>query len=883
MTKEYQGISYLSYEDMEKLYPKGPLLGSGATGTVYSSGEYVIKVFNKDITFSGIAIEIDIYVSNNHPCIMKPVAWSYNLTPHLTSYLVMPKGQDIIKAYKDSKITMAQIIFDTLSAVDYLHSKGITHHDIKPGNMVYHNDGKGGKCKLIDMGTARKGELSNGEYYTTEALFTPAYVDPEYYQHQYNNAKCDIYSLAASFVDIETGKVDHALLYSYENSYPKIDWFVQQAILFWDKRPSVHELLLQAQKKYNRNNYIITSPPQVKLISLCGEKYFRKVIGYILDLAYEGNHSAQALFIALNLVHRTYKDVIPILEDKELNIKFYSYVILHFANLVTNGSDYLIQWLTKLFPKLVATYSHILVIVLISCKGIISTSTYWDRATNVDDLLSLLNDTTLCDYDAKLIRKISTVVKNKCVNVKAFISEKDLKVLGADSSQRGKEKITNSIGTCALDLKSSPELIEKLWTIPKGGNITTPPYELFGVVIHNRHSLKLVNKITAVLIFLILRTAGQKGAYLLDKWCSFDWRNRWYEVREYKIHPFCYSDGNPIMNREEQKVNIKPYSEEKLDKLTITMMETHIRNTTKISLPKEYKKIESLIKQMPANITNQKIKTLLSQKSKQAFGKLSLIKENTKESLLPSKQGIKILSPKKLQQKESSPLRISSNKKAPSPKQKEEDSSSSPKRKVVESSPQKVISTKKKASPPKGKVGKKQIESSSSSPPKKVISTKKKASSSKRKVGKKQVESSSSSSLPKKVISNKNKAPTPKGKVGKKQVESSPKKVISNKKKASSSKRKVGKKQVESSSSSSPPKKVISNEKSSNKKTSPKRKEESSSSSSPPKKVISTKKKTSPKRKEESSSSSSPKRKEESSSSSSPKRKIKAFTPKNKK
>lgn len=54
-----------------------------------------------------------------------------------------------------------------MAAVVYLHSRGLAHLDIKPGNIVVANDGR---CKLTDFGCSRRivGDGNNGEDLNSE-------------------------------------------------------------------------------------------------------------------------------------------------------------------------------------------------------------------------------------------------------------------------------------------------------------------------------------------------------------------------------------------------------------------------------------------------------------------------------------------------------------------------------------------------------------------------------------------------------------------------------------------------------------------------------------------------------------------------------------------
>lgn len=122
---------------------------------VYRSGKYVVKMFIHNLP--EFIREVTYYTLLNHPCIIKPIAWTFDKNCAL---FAMPLGMDIIEAYKDKLITIEEIVSDTLSAIGYMTAKGVNHNDIKIGNILYHES----KAKFIDFGLAKPYIPSEGSF-----------------------------------------------------------------------------------------------------------------------------------------------------------------------------------------------------------------------------------------------------------------------------------------------------------------------------------------------------------------------------------------------------------------------------------------------------------------------------------------------------------------------------------------------------------------------------------------------------------------------------------------------------------------------------------------------------------------------------------------------
>jgi len=137
--------------------------------------------------------EAEICLTMDHPHVAR-LADIYEHPGHLEMVMECLEGGELLDRIHECQLFTerhaADMTWQMLLAVNYLHRMGIAHRDIKPENFMY--DKKGSEhLKLIDFGFSR---FWNPSRKMQVSCGTLPYCSPEVLAHDYTD-KCDLWSL----------------------------------------------------------------------------------------------------------------------------------------------------------------------------------------------------------------------------------------------------------------------------------------------------------------------------------------------------------------------------------------------------------------------------------------------------------------------------------------------------------------------------------------------------------------------------------------------------------------------------------------------------------------------------------------------------------------
>ena len=117
-------------------------------------------------------------------------------------------GRLLVEQYPDGMPPdeVLRIITAVADALDYAHSRGLLHRDVKPANILMANhDTEGQRIMLADFGIARRIGETSSLTGTNMTVGTVAYSAPEQLKGEEIDGRADQYALAATAFQLLTG------------------------------------------------------------------------------------------------------------------------------------------------------------------------------------------------------------------------------------------------------------------------------------------------------------------------------------------------------------------------------------------------------------------------------------------------------------------------------------------------------------------------------------------------------------------------------------------------------------------------------------------------------------------------------------------------------
>lgn len=145
----------------------------------------------------------------NHPHLVAVYDWGFDGVPYLiTEYL----SGGSLRGLLDGGITLSpgqalQVGLEALRGLDHAHARNLVHRDVKPGNLLF---GEDGRLRVADFGLARA--LSEAAWTEPEGavMGTVRYTSPEQAAGRQVDGRSDVYSLALCLIEAMTGETPFA-------------------------------------------------------------------------------------------------------------------------------------------------------------------------------------------------------------------------------------------------------------------------------------------------------------------------------------------------------------------------------------------------------------------------------------------------------------------------------------------------------------------------------------------------------------------------------------------------------------------------------------------------------------------------------------------------
>jgi hypothetical protein len=132
----------------------------------------------------------------------------YDIGSHNSVYYLAAEyipGGTLKERIAEGGLSVAEILditSDIAQGLDFAHQKGFVHRDVKPGNVLFRNDGR---VVLADFGIAKAMDGSNSSTVAGSSIGTPDYMSPEQARGEPVDGRSDLYSLGTVLYEMLQG------------------------------------------------------------------------------------------------------------------------------------------------------------------------------------------------------------------------------------------------------------------------------------------------------------------------------------------------------------------------------------------------------------------------------------------------------------------------------------------------------------------------------------------------------------------------------------------------------------------------------------------------------------------------------------------------------
>lgn len=200
--------------------------------------------------------EARIVAKLEHPAIVSIYDYDeYNNSPYLVMKHV--EGMTLKKHFIKKGMTIEEIesvMTRVAEGLDYAHSQGVLHRDMKPSNILLDANGQ---AYITDFGLARMAEAGASTISHDMMLGTPYYISPEQAQGSKDlDSRTDVYSLGVILYELLTGQVPfqadtpYAIVHGHIYTEPEAPGKVNP-----DITPAVDRVVMRALEKDRDKRY----------------------------------------------------------------------------------------------------------------------------------------------------------------------------------------------------------------------------------------------------------------------------------------------------------------------------------------------------------------------------------------------------------------------------------------------------------------------------------------------------------------------------------------------------------------------------------------------------------------------------------------------------